>query len=201
MKAMFPCSKEDLDWLRTPEASERGYNIEEIDLYEQLWLKKQDLVARINSAFDGVILGDGVGVMEADTMDTSMGPEEPKLAREKDERQSWSSISEEDVSRYHCALSFTDAEGFRFMIPAFLLADLNCHHGDSTLIHLSLTEDDTYGRYSMLNATQLETIIDFLKLHREAPDFDFYHEKIDQSLAVFWKPRLMEQKRAEQAAF
>jgi hypothetical protein len=198
-KEMRPCTKEDLDWMRTLEAAERGYNKEKIKIYEQLWRKKQDLEVRINSAFDGVVLGEGVGIIEADERDTCCDPEELKLAREKDERKSWRVISENDLYRYHYALCFTDAEGFRFMIPAFMLADLSCLLDESTLIHLSLVRDDSYDQYSMLNATQLATIIDFLELYREDPDSKFHHEAIDQSLAVFWQPRLMAQKNAEQA--
>jgi hypothetical protein len=196
---MHPRTKEDLDWMRTLEAAERGNNKEKINIYDQLWRKQQDLEVRINSAFDGVVLGEGVGIIEAYERDTFCDPEKLKLAREKDERKSWRVISENDLFRYRNALYFTDAEGFRFMMPAFMLADLSCLLGKFTLIHLSLVKDDSYDRYSMLNATQLATIIDFLELYREDPHSKFHHEAIDQSLAVFWQPRLMAQKNAEQA--
>ncbi len=184
--------KEDLDWMRSPESAESGYNEAQIKIYEQIFRKKQDLEARINSAFDGVVLGEGVGIIEADKRDTCFDPEKLKCAREKDERQSWRVFTKDDLYRYSSALSYTDAEGFRFMIPAFMLGDLSCLLDESTLIHLSLVRDDSHDRYSMLNATQLATIINFLELYREDPDSKFHHETIDQALAVFWKPRLME---------
>lgn len=194
---MHPISKEYLDWLRIPEAAERGHNEEQIKTHEELWRETQALEVRIISAFHGVVLGEGIGIIEADERDNYADPETLERAREKDERQSWQAFTADDLYRYSCALSFTDAEGFRFIIPAFMIADLSCILDETTLIHLSLVRDDSYDRYSKLNSEQLSTIVDFLEVYRKNPDSAFHHEAIDQALSVFWKPRLLDQQEAE----
>ena len=59
-------SKEDLDWIRSPEAAREGVSPDEVRVWEGLWARKEALVAKIRLVFAGVRLGDGIGLLEAD---------------------------------------------------------------------------------------------------------------------------------------
>jgi len=196
-KRMFSVTQEDLD-----EAVRDGLDPAEIKRLEILWNRKERLVGKIRGAFDGVTLGDGIGLLEADAWDMCVNPEEPKEARKRDEREFWQKIPESDLSwgGFSQKLCFTDAEGFRFLIPAFLLAELNtdCLY-DETLLHLSNRREDKDGKYSLLNASQLGTIVDYLRLHLDTPSSKFFHTDIAESLQALWIP-MLEKTKAEPGA-
>jgi len=196
-KVMFSVTQEDLD-----EAVRDGIDPAKIKRLADLWNRKERLVREIKEAFAEVTLGDGIGLLEADALDMCTDPDKPREARKQDERDSWQRIAESDLSwgGFSQKLCFTDAEGFRFLIPAFILAELNtyCLH-DDTLLHLSHRRDDRDGMYSLLNASQLGTIVDYLRLHLDTPSSKWFHEAIVEALRALWIP-LLEKTKAEPAA-
>jgi hypothetical protein len=160
-------------------------------------VEKEKLSAKIKSAFADVTLGDGIGLFEADAFDMCVDFSKPREARQKDERESWQKISVADLGWCNTALSFTDAEGYRFLVPAFMLAELNTDEGVMTLIHLSLTRSEPNQKKTRLSVAQIRTIIEFLELYQNDPHSDFHHEAITEALGVYWLP-LLEQIKAEQ---
>ncbi|MEZ5303363.1 MAG: DUF6714 family protein, partial [Verrucomicrobiales bacterium] len=171
---MFSVTKDDLD-----EAVREGRPPEEVRQLESLLTRKDCLVAKIENAFVGVRLGKGIGLFEADAWDMCTDSEERERERMRDERESWQKISESDLEwgGFSQKLCFTDAEGFRFLIPAFMVAELNSHAlNDETLCHLSNMREDENLKCSLLDSSQLETIVDYLRLRLDDPWCEFFHE-------------------------
>ena len=194
-------SREDSEGLRLPEAHSECATAVEVKTLEKLGLRAEEVEAEIRAAFGSCTLGNGIGLWEADARDDDANPEELLLARARDEREEWQRIPAEDLCRCHVALNFTDALGYRFLLPAFMLADLDGGVDGMVLIHLSLTAEDGHGSRSKLNYHQVKSVIDFLELFLDDPDSDFHHESITQALAAFWKPLLRQRtEEAEQAA-
>ena len=170
---MNPTSKEDLEWDRL----------------------REQLVAKIQSAFTDVRLGNGIGLLEAEAWDMCVDPAKPAEARTRDERKSWQSIPEKDLEfSTATALCFTDAEGYRFLLPAFMLAELNLKFDVWTVIHLSLVGDVKREKHTLLNKSQLQTVIDFLELYLEVRGNELQQPSIKISLNLYWRPLL--EKRA-----
>lgn len=196
---MAPINREDLEWYRSPEAESRGITPDEIRKMEDLLARKERLVAKIQSAFAGVRLGDGIGLLEAEAWDMCVDAAKPAEARTRDERESWKSISEKNLEFSSAtALCFTDAEGYRFLLPAFMLAELNLDFDVWTVIHLSLVRDDKREKHTLLNRSQLQTIIEFLELYLDDRGSELQHQDITEALKVYWRPLL--EKTAEQPA-
>ena len=173
----------------------------EIADYEALCKRGEKVESQIMKAFADCRLGDGIGLLESDARDMCVDPEKPRLARAKDEREDWQKLSKNDLYGCNSALSFTDALGFRFLVPAFMLGDLDGGMGEMIIIHLSLTKEDPYGKLSELNCAQLEAIIAFLELFLNDPDSNFHHPSIAESLDVFWRPLLQQRtQETEQCA-
>ncbi len=88
-----------------------------------------ELIAQIDAAFDGVELGEGVGLWESDGIDDYCGKDELQARRMKDEKFDWRKIPVDHLSHCNAAPSFLDARGLYFHLPAFLTAELR-HEND-----------------------------------------------------------------------
>ena len=85
---------------------------------------RASLISDITSAFAGVRLGGGVGLFEAQGLDDYADAAERKALRERDEKDDWTVLSADALNRANSSLSFFDADGMRFHLPAYLVADL-----------------------------------------------------------------------------
>jgi hypothetical protein len=197
---MIPLTAQDLEWLRSPEAASRGVTAEEIAASEELSRRGETVAANIKSAFGGYTLGDGIGLWEADAWDSCVDPERPRMARMKDEREDWQRLSSDDLYRCSCALNFTDALGYRFLLPAFMLADMDSGIDELIVIHLSITREDRHGTRTLLSCDQINSVIQFLELFLDDPDCDFHHQSIKEALAAFWRPLLEQQSKKQNKA-
>jgi hypothetical protein len=87
------------------------------------------LLAEIEEAFDGVAREDSTTLHEAIVMDDYGSEEEQRAARRLDVEKRWQDVPDEDITSCCSALSFLDAKGFRYYIPAFMTYALK-HWGD-----------------------------------------------------------------------
>jgi hypothetical protein len=83
------------------------------------------LVNIINGAFRNVALGKGIGLREADGLDSYASKDELLRLRSTDEKTEWSRITAEDLNTYDCSLAHFDTDGMRFHLPAYLIAEIN----------------------------------------------------------------------------
>jgi hypothetical protein len=141
-------------------------------------------LALVRSAFHDVTLGNGVGLWEGQGLDDYADDDKVASYRARDEKNDWSAISPVDLDRCCSSLSFFDAEGMRFHLPAYLVADLeDSLQSADVLFHLLAT---TPGRFDLLSATQREAVRQFLLLRLSDNHRAFFHPAIKASLAGYW---------------
>ncbi len=142
----------------------------------------------VRAAFRGVTLGDGVGLREARGLDDYADSETLAAYRAQDEKTDWSAISVEDLNYFGDSLSFFDAEGMRFHLPAYLAADLQGALSGDVLFHLVYFEDSALTRFEKLTDSQRHAVREFLLLRLSDPNREFVHPMIERALSEFWLP-------------
>lgn len=99
--------------------------------------RRNELIAGITAAFDGVSREDGTTLHEANAIDDRKSDEECLAARRFDTEQRWQDVPDKDIWACCSAQSFLDAKGFRYYLPAFILYGLRHWPYDETgLLHL-----------------------------------------------------------------
>jgi len=137
----------------------------------------------IRDAFRGVTLGNGVGLFQAHGLDDYAGRETLDALRAKDEKDDWSSIPLAALNG-RSSLSFFDAEGMRFHLPAYLIADLEGTLEKDVLFHLTHLENDALSRFQSLNSAQRNAVLEYLLL--QLPGNDFTRPMIEKAIAEYW---------------
>lgn len=166
----------------------RGYDrsvIDEATEMSKRWFLKEALKEQIRAAFSGVVLGTGIGLWEAQGLDDYATDAKCAEYREKDEKLDWQAISIQDLNRCYSSLSFFDAEGMRFHLPAYLIADLE---GDYEYgMAFTLTQSGALGeQFSLLNAEQFAAVRSYLQFIVDEPEYQFDREHIQSALVNFW---------------
>ena len=156
---------------------------------KQMTADRERVAGLVREAFGGVDLGGGVGLWQGQALDDYADEKAIAVARLRDEKRDWSAISVDDLNCCHSSLCFFDAEGMRFHLPAFLLAELN-----ETLSHgvlFNLTDLNDYGRsqFAVLSTAQRKAVREFLLLFKDDPNCEFERPVIERALADFWTDR------------
>jgi hypothetical protein len=175
-------TRKEIDEMRS-----RGYEEETFHQFpfsEARTALAEELCAEIRRAFCGVTLGYGVGLHEAQAIDDYSSDSERGKAKASDEKESWERIAPADLNACYSSLSFFDAEGFRFHLPAYLIADLRgeFHFGMS----YCLTESCLTDRFLLLNPRQRWAVRDYLIFIAEDPDYQFERSHILRALDDGW---------------
>ena len=158
------------------------------------------LITTIAEAFRGVTLGDGVGLQHAQGLDDYEDEETCAAYRKGDEKDDWRAISSFDLNRCNSSLSFFDAAGMRFHLPAFMTAELRGEYDFG--MSFCLTHLDAHGRtyFTALSEVQRKAVREFLLFLRDDPDYQLDREEIDQALESYWTAeRHSESTNAQQA--
>jgi hypothetical protein len=106
--------------------------------------------------------------------------------RKKDEKDDWKNITSEALNSCSSSLSFFDAEGMRFHLPAFLIADLKGEYGRGMEFSLTHLSDHGKEQFSLLSKEQRTAVRQYLLHIRTDPDSDFYLAEIDNALENYW---------------
>jgi hypothetical protein len=174
---------EDVDEMRA-----RGFDPSV--LAEQLELARRGevlkaLVAETREAFAGVTLGSGVGLLEANGLDDYASEQELAEYRAKDEKLDWTAIPVERLNRYSGSLSFFDAEGMRFHLPAFLVADMRGLYQFELVYSLTqsiLIEDQC----TLLAPHQRAVVRKYLEFAVQSEEFEHDRDHIRRALEHYW---------------
>jgi hypothetical protein len=98
--------------------------------------ERDALIAEITAAFDGISREDGMTLHEAEAVDDRKSDEESRAARRLDTDQHWQEVPDKDISACCSALSFLDAKGFRYYLPAFMVYGLkNWGNDPNDILH------------------------------------------------------------------
>lgn len=143
-----------------------------------------DLVRR---AFRGVTLGNGVGLHQGQGLDDYADDRTLVSLRARDEKNDWSAIPVADLDGYYSSLSFFDAEGMRFHLPAYLVADLeDALQTADVLFHLVYMAQGAESRFDTLSPAQREAVRQFLMLRLSDHHRQFSHTMIEAALSNYW---------------
>jgi len=148
-------------------------------------MESEDVINKIKAAFYGVVLGDGIGLWEAQAIDDYATIEVQKNNREKDEKDDWTLLKPEILQRCNSSLSFFDAKGMRFHLPAFIIASLE-NKGDDQIFHLTQLDDYAKSKLVSLSYAQKEAIIMYLNWCLEQDEYTFEHPTIERVVNEYW---------------
>ncbi len=140
----------------------------------------------ICSAFSGVRLGGGVGLREAQGLDAYEDEASRAVRRRDDEKDDWRIIRPADLNRCNSSLSFFDAEGMRFHLPAFLVADLDGVYEFGMAFHLTHLDSHGIGQFSLLSPEQRAAVRRYLQYISTEDDYAFERPAILRALVEFW---------------
>ena len=149
-------------------------------------LTKQEVASRIREAFRGVTLGSGVGLLEGQALDDYEDESTRKAYREQDEKHDWSRIPIEALNRCNSSLSFFDAEGMRFHLPAFMIAELNGDLDIGSVFRLTHLDEYKKGQLAALSSDQRKAVREFLVFLRDDPGYGFDRPEIERALSKYW---------------
>jgi hypothetical protein len=153
----------------------------------KLNIEKERVLELVRSAFNGVTLGAGVGLQQGQGLDDYA--DEPTLAayRAQDEKQDWEAIPVAELDMCYSSLSYFDAEGMRFHLPAYLVADLEERLETADVIfHLAYSAHGSNSRFDILSPAQRAAVRQFLLLRLADHHCEFHHPLIEAALADYW---------------
>lgn len=161
--------------------------------------KQKDFVLKmIRDAFDGVELGSGVSMHETQVLDDYGTDKERKEARAKDPQADWRVLlKDEDFKKIMSSgwggMSFLDADGFRFHLPAAMILAIEqpeLELVESLIFHLTQTDAHGLKKFSALSRVQkrcVKHVLKFLRHNTGNRLGDIGHKDIDRALEAYWK--------------
>lgn len=153
----------------------------------KLTVDKDRVLGLIRRAFQGVALGEGVGLRQGQGLDDYADERTLASYRAQDEKHDWSAIPVADLDRYYSSLAFFDADGMRFHLPAYLVADLEGRlQTASVLFHLVYMAHGTASQFDTLSPAQREAVREFLLLRLSDAHWEFDHPLIEAALRDSW---------------
>lgn len=131
-----------------------------------------EVLKLIEHAFSKVLLGEGIGIFEAEAIDNYASEQQTKKARAKDREfwRHWSEVPQEVISQASFALCFADPEGMRYLLPAYMAFSIKNYEEsasasvDSPIYALGRGEEAFGGDLSILSSEQRQAIIAYLEL-------------------------------------
>ena len=146
----------------------------------------QEIAAVIKSAFSNVTLGNGIGLREAQGLDDYEDAETCASYRANDEKSDWSRIAIEDLNACYSSLSFFDAEGMRFHLPAFLIAELGGGYLQDMSYQLAYLNEYSMSQYALLSPAQRQAVRAYLLFILEDESYAFSHPQVVRALNEYW---------------
>ncbi|BCX48694.1 hypothetical protein HAHE_26020 [Haloferula helveola] len=150
------------------------------------WEAVNGLREKIESAFAGVTLGDGIGLMEGRGLDDYEDADVLAQLHAQDERIDWHRFSSETLLSYQSSISFTDAEGMRFHLPAWMFAELRDDGIAGLIGSLCRISPHNEQQFSLLSPEQRSVVRDFLEFMRDDPDYTHERAEIDAAIKHIW---------------
>lgn len=157
--------------------------------------QKEYLIQVIEKAFAGVELEDGVSLHQTIEIDNYGHIDEVTRANIKsDERKDWKKLLDfPALGEIHGigGLSFYDAKGLRFHLPAYMCLVVQHPEGevaDSLIFHLTQLSEYNRTRLAILDPYQRKAVAAFLHYirHNGGNYFKWEHDTIEKALADYW---------------
>ena len=156
-------------------------------------LPRGEVISLIHCAFQGVTLGDGIGLFEGHALDDYKSEAVRAECRTTDEKENWSAISRANLEWCGSSLSFFDAAGMRFHLPAFMVEDLREQLVSADpIFHLTYLHErhdlNEYQkqRWALLSNDQRAAVREYLHFIRDDPSHSYEHPAVRRALAEYW---------------
>lgn len=149
-------------------------------------MHKTSIEKEISSAFAGVSLGNGIGLWQAQAIDDYETAEVQTDYRQKNEKEDWRLLKPDDLQRCHSSLSFFDADGMRFHIPAFLIGSLH-KEVDEPIFHLTQLDHYSLSKWTTLSNLQRKSIVLYLQWCLKDDHYAFEQPSIRRALQEYWQ--------------
>ncbi|BCG64212.1 MAG: hypothetical protein methR_P1980 [Methyloprofundus sp.] len=149
-------------------------------------MDKENVSNAIKTAFSKVTLDNGIGLWEAQAIDDYESTEVQRRNRSRDEKEDWNRLSYDELQQCHSSLSFFDADGMRFHLPAYVQASLG-NKVDDPIFHLTQLDDYATSRLTALNHAQRQAIMMYLNWCLEQEELAFEHPTIRRALSEYWE--------------
>lgn len=140
----------------------------------------------IIDAFKDVKLGNGIGLRQAQGIDDYAAAEVCAAYRANDEKDSWQNISVKELNQCYSSLSFFDAEGMRFHLPAYLIADLNGEYQQDITFTMAYLNDYRIKQFSLLSVAQRNAVRTFMLYLSVNDNYNYDRPHILRSLEEYW---------------
>ncbi|MGF2687293.1 DUF6714 family protein [Marinobacter sp. DUT-3] len=148
---------------------------------------QDQIIEMVKDAFCGVELGNGIGLLQAQAIDNREPDEVQTKWRKKDEKFHWESISHELLEGCHSSLSFFDAEGMKFHLPAFIVASITGEVGDP-LFHLTFDLGRHFhSKFATLSEGQKRAVSEYLTWCLTRDEYSYDYGAIQKALELHWK--------------
>lgn len=149
-------------------------------------MNREALCTLIREAFAGVRLGEGVGLRQAQGLDDYADAQTCAQYRADDEQDDWQRLTPEALNACYSSLSFFDAAGMRFHLPAFLVAEIQGLYLQDLVFQLAHLNDYSRAQYALLSSAQRQAVRAYLLqlLDDERCAFDRPH--ILRALEEYW---------------
>jgi hypothetical protein len=149
--------------------------------------EKDRVLGLVRSAFQGVTLGEGIGLLQGQGLDDYADERTRASYRAQDEKHDWSAIPVANLDQCCSSLSFFDADGMRFHLPAYLVAELEGSlQTDDVLFHLVSMAHGGRLQFETLTPAQREAVRAFLLLRLSDAHREFEHPMIEAALRDYW---------------
>lgn len=149
-------------------------------------MNHEALCAQIRAAFSDVRLGQGIGLREAQGLDDYADAATCAQHRAGDEKDDWQRLSVEALNACYSSLSFFDAPGMRFHLPAFLIAEIQGHYRQDLVFQLAHLNDYSRAQYAELSCAQRQAVRAYL-LHRlDDERYAFDRPHILRAVEEYW---------------
>jgi hypothetical protein len=125
-------------------------------------ISRATVIEKIREAFKDVTLDGGIGLSEAEAMDNYATAEQRALCRMTDEQLKWENISAAELNKNNCSLSYFDAKGMRFHLPAFMIAEINGTF-NSDIYQLVSPSEYNQEQLALLSPQQREAVRSYLQ--------------------------------------
>ena len=155
-------------------------------------MDKKELKEKIRKVFQGVELGNGMGLWQAYAYDLNWGNYALSEYGDHNERRDWSVLSAESLNRAHTAPCFFDPDGMRFHLPAYLLLEIDGNLNLDFVNHLFRTENifawyPDESQFETLNEAQRQAVSEFLRWCLTQEKYEFDWSQIETALRHFWE--------------
>ncbi len=159
-------------------------------------LLKERLIEEIRQAFAGVSREDGITLHEANVIDLYGSDVERAAARRLDRDERWEDVPDDLIESHPSILTFLDAKGFRYYLPAYMVWALRNLGSDSlsvdfTIYALSPSRLPGFRRWSLerygiFNSGQATAICRFLRFMADCSGGDADDRVARKALDRYW---------------